>query len=53
MGDDDISLWDNDEGRDVGYTDNFSDGSEEDVFSSADGYGEVGIEGKRQKTIKT
>jgi uncharacterized membrane protein YdjX (TVP38/TMEM64 family) len=35
MNDDDISLWDNDEGN-AGYRDEFSDDGDEDVFASGD-----------------
>ncbi|CAL3962202.1 hypothetical protein PZA11_000571 [Diplocarpon coronariae] len=41
MGDDDISLWDNDGSRDATYRDNISD--EEDVFASGDVNEEPGL----------
>ena len=43
MGEDDISLWDN-EGSPAGYTDDFTD--EEDVFARGDGDEEMNVGGR-------
>lgn len=46
MNDDDISLWDNNEGN-PGYRDEFSDDGEEDVFASGDVDDEAAFKGPR------